>query len=93
MRPCTRKETAFIWAIALSAAFAFADDITIEKYPDADAVLVNCIRDAEFSPDGTSREFEETWIKVLTEKGRRDESEISIAYSSRYGSAGYFPWA
>ena len=82
-----KEKLSFLWAVAISATFVFADDITLERFPDADAVLVNNIRDAEYFPDGTYRERGENWVKVLTEKGRRDESEISMAYSSRYGAA------
>ena len=54
MRFVMRKEKlSFLWAVAISATFVFADDITLERFPDADAVLVNNIRDAEYFPDGT----------------------------------------
>jgi len=83
-----RTTSVVFGAIALFGTCVFADDgITIEKYPDADVVLVKSVRDVEFFADGTHTDRDENWVKILTEKGRRDESEITMAYSSRYGGA------
>ena len=78
---------ALFLTIALWGFCTCADEITLEKYPDADAVLVKSIRDIEYFPDGTYADQDENWVKILTEKGRRDESEISVSFSSRYGGA------
>ena len=64
-----------------------ADGITSEKYPDADAVIIDDVEDIEYRPDGTSVTKSEQCVKVLTEKGRREESVITLFYSARYGSA------
>ena len=70
---------------ALYALFAFADDITVEKYPDADVVLVDERVDTVYQADGTYVTTEEDWKKALTERGRRSLSTLSIEYSLRYG--------
>ncbi len=70
---------------ALYALFAFADDITVEKYPDADVVLVDERVDTVYQADGTYVTTEEDWKKALTERGRRSLSSLSIGYSLRYG--------
>jgi len=70
---------------ALCALFAFADDITVEKYPDADVVLVDERVDTVYQADGTYVTTEEDWKKALTERGRRSLSTLSIEYSLRYG--------
>ena len=70
---------------ALCALSAFADDITAEKYPDADIVLVDEHVDTVYQADGTYVTTEEDWKKALTERGRRSLSTLSIGYSLRYG--------
>ena len=73
---------------ALAATVLRADDsITCEKYPDADSVLVDEQSRVKYNPDGTYVETSESWTKILTEKGRREESTYSLAYSKRYGTA------
>ena len=81
-----------IWTMAFaalvsSAAYGAFDDVTVEKYPDADAVLVEGVCDTAYKPDGTYSSETVNTVKILTEKGRRDESEIELGYSARYGSA------
>lgn len=74
--------------IALFGAVLFAnDDITLERFPDADAVSVKSVREVTYNTDGTYVDHDEEWIKVLTEKGRREESELGLHYSARYGTA------
>ncbi len=63
------------------------DGVTADKYPDADSVTVEEIERVAYNPDGTSSSQSEAWIKILTEKGRREESSLSLAYSKRYGEA------
>ena len=78
---------AFAAALAAFAAEGAFEDITAEKYPDADSVLVEGISDVAYNPDGSYISESVNTVKVLTEKGRREEGEIEIAYSSRYGTA------
>ena len=83
-----KRMTASLWcAMAFLAATALADDITLERFPDADAVSVKSVREVEYQSDGTFVDRDEEWVKVLTDKGRRDESTLSLRYSSRYGAA------
>ena len=73
---------------ALALAFvASADDVTRARFPDADAVQVDEIERVRYNPDGTYEQTDESWTKILTEKGRREESSISLDYSRRYGEA------
>ena len=73
--------------LAWLPAFGVYNDITAEKYPDADSVLVDSDSTTEFNPDGSYVAFESLQIKILTEKGRVDESEISVRFNRRYGTA------
>ena len=61
--------------------------ITCERFPDADAVTVDEIEKVKYNPDGTYEQTDECWTKILTEKGRRSESSMSLDYSKRYGEA------
>ena len=70
---------------ALCSLSAIADDITTEKYPDADVVLVDERVETTYQADGTYVSTEEDWKKALTERGRRSLSSLSIGYSLRYG--------
>lgn len=72
----------------LAATALRADDsVTREKYPDADAVVVDERDTVKYNPDGTYVETSESWTKILTEKGRREESTYTLSYSKRYGTA------
>ena len=71
-------------AIAMAAVAA---DVTTERFPDADAVLLDEVRHVEYNPDGTYETTDESWVKILTEKGRREESSVSLRYSRRYAEA------
>ena len=82
------KRVVLLFAVVFGGAVAFANDgITLEKYPDADAVSVKSVREITYKTDGTYVDHDEEWVKVLTDKGRREESELVLRYSSRYGSA------
>ncbi len=72
---------------SLAAGAISSEDVTREKYPDADVVTVDEKERVTYNPDGTYELVSESWGKILTERGRRDESIISLSYSKRYGEA------
>ncbi len=79
-------------SIAVFAAMVFVaradgtySHVTVEKYPDADAVLVDAVEETRYNPDGTYVSEDSNTIKILTEKGRREESVISLSFNARYG--------
>ena len=61
--------------------------INSQRFPDADVVTVDEIEKVKYNPDGTYEQTDECWTKILTEKGRRSESAMSLDYSKRYGAA------
>ena len=70
-----------IIAFMMSPLWLLAADyssITREKYPDADVVCVEEIESVSYNADGTSETESEGWTKILTEKGRREESTITL---------------
>ena len=74
-------------AAAALAATPSDDGVTCERFPDADTVLLDETERVAYNPDGTYDLTDEYWVKILTEKGRRGESSISLRYSRRYGEA------
>jgi transglutaminase-like putative cysteine protease len=63
---------------------AAAAEITPEKYPNCDTAIVeqNSVRD--YNADGTGACQDETFTKVLTEKGRRDSREQTLFFMLPY---------
>ena len=78
-------------AVTLAESFCLAGgeygDVTLERFPDADVVVVDGLDDIKYNPDGTYARVSTQTLKILTEKGRREESEITLRYSARYGKA------
>jgi len=64
-----------------------ARNLTAETYPNSDSVWVSeHIRD-EYFADGTSVTWDDEYIKILTEKGKRERCTISLHYTLPYGTA------
>ncbi len=85
-----KKKLNVVLVILLSAfvaGIARADGITAEDFPDADSVLVDETESVVYRVDGTYDSTCECWVKILTEKGRREEGTFTLHYSRRYGSA------
>ena len=86
-----KKKINVVALIVLSAFAALAlraeEPVTAARFPDADAVLVDELERVRYNPDGTYETTAESWTKILTEKGRREESELRLSYSRRYGEA------
>lgn len=61
-----------------------AAEITPQKYPDDDSATVeqNSVRD--YRQDGTGESQDETYVKVLTEKGKRENRELSYGFMLPY---------
>ena len=86
----SKKELAAAFAAVAwlaAAAAEFAASVTCEAYPDADSVVVDESERVRYNPDGTYETFVESWTKILTEKGRREEGSVYLHYSKRYGEA------
>ena len=50
-------------------------------------MTVDEIEKVKYNSDGTYEQTDERWTKILTERGRREESSMSLDYSQRYGEA------
>ncbi|HBO98473.1 MAG TPA: hypothetical protein DD637_01355, partial [Verrucomicrobia bacterium] len=85
------KSILFLFALLLCAFPVLSapwEDVTAARYPDADAVVVEAAEDYAYQPDGTYIATEKAALKILTEKGRREEHVQRFAYSKRYSALG-----
>lgn len=62
-----------------------AKKIKLEKYPDADSVLVWNDQRVTYQEDGSSVEFDEFYQKILTEKGKRNAGIFREYFNRSYG--------
>jgi len=68
----------------VSNVLATAADITPEKFPNCDETTVDGKMIRAYHPDGTAECQDETFIKVLTEKGRREHRTLSFFFMLPY---------
>ena len=61
-----------------------AGAITTEKYPDCDEATVDKKLVRVYRADGTGEAQDETFTKVLTEKGKRNNRDLSLFYMLPY---------
>ncbi|MDF7825633.1 DUF3857 domain-containing protein [Pontiellaceae bacterium B12227] len=65
---------------------AQAQEATIQKYPNSDEVLLDDFIQMEYQPDGSYDSWDDTAIKVLTEKGKRDQRTMTLGFDVAYGT-------
>ncbi|MGH7942318.1 MAG: DUF3857 domain-containing protein, partial [Limisphaerales bacterium] len=86
--PVLAKETQFSTAewhpVDLQKIMAAAAEITPARYPNCDSALVEQHSVRDYHADGTGMCQDETFTKVLTEKGRRDNRELSFFFMLPY---------
>lgn len=70
--------------IALADIIAAAAEATPANYPDADTVILDSVSCEVYEEDGTSVLFDDTYTKVLTEKGRRSEASATLGFDAFY---------
>ncbi len=64
-----------------------AAGVTRAVYPDADSVVVDDLTRMDYETNGAARTWGETCVKILTEKGKRENRTVSLSYNVVYGSA------
>src|SRR5438128_9239880 len=67
-------------------ALAAAGDITVAKYPDCDEATVDKKMVRVYRADGTGECQDETFTKVLTEKGKRGNRTLSLYFMLPYST-------
>ena len=60
----------------------------VERFPDADSAIIDDRIHTRFESDGSGITWDDEWVKVLTEKGRRSHAAVTLDYNERYGDAG-----
>ncbi len=70
------------------AVIAAAAQATAARFPDADLVVLDDRVHTRYEADGSDVTWDDEWVKVLTEKGRRSMASLTLSYSERYGDAG-----
>jgi transglutaminase-like putative cysteine protease len=73
----------------VSKVMAEAAKVTAEAFPNADDVLVDDYIVHEYEADGTAISYDETFFKVLTEKGKREAGTLTRTFTLPYGTAEY----
>ncbi|MBT7064701.1 MAG: DUF3857 domain-containing protein [Verrucomicrobia bacterium] len=63
-----------------------AEAVTAEVYPNADDVVVDEHIHTVYQADGTYQTWDDEYIKVLTEKGKRNHQMLSRHYTLPYGT-------
>ena len=67
-----------------------AAQASTERFPDADTVMVDDRLHTAYALDGSDCTWDDEWVKVLTEKGRRSYATLSISFNARYGDIAIF---
>ncbi|MDZ8119847.1 DUF3857 domain-containing protein [Pontiella agarivorans] len=86
--------TVFLFTLPLSAKEFLnldtirkqAEAVTVEKYPDSDEVLVDDVIEIEYQTDGTSDSWDDTAVKILTERGKRNNRTMTLGFDVAYGT-------
>jgi transglutaminase-like putative cysteine protease len=83
----TNRYTGETWAfLDARQALAAAQEITPAKYPDCDEATVEKKMVRVYRADGTGESQDEAFVKVLTEKGRRNNRTISLDFMLPYST-------
>lgn len=61
--------------------------LSVADYPDADDILLDNFVQVTYQPDGTSESWDDTAVKIFTEKGRRDNRILQLSYNISYGTS------
>lgn len=85
MRMISAATAVLLWPLCVRAEVYPGIDTV--RYPDADSVIVDADEQIVYAADGTYTVEESQTVKVLTEKGRREESVVTVGYNARYGKA------
>jgi transglutaminase-like putative cysteine protease len=59
----------------------------VAEHPESDIILLEDLTRVRYEPDGSYRYLSDMAVKILTEKGRQEESNIRTGYNAAYGTA------
>ena len=73
------------WVLVdVKKAMSSSSEITPAKYPDCDEAIVEQKSVRVYQADGTGECQDETFVKVLTEKGKRDNRTLTMTFMLPY---------
>ncbi|HWC59268.1 MAG TPA: DUF3857 domain-containing protein, partial [Verrucomicrobiae bacterium] len=70
--------------VGLQKTLTAAREITLEKYPNCDSATVEARGVRDYHADGTGLCQDETFTKILTEKGKRENRQLSFGFMLPY---------
>ncbi|WP_040546497.1 DUF3857 domain-containing protein [Pedosphaera parvula] len=83
----TNRFAGEMWAfVNPNKVLTAAAEITLAKYPDCDEATVEQKMVRVYRPDGTGEGQDETFVKVLTEKGKRNNRTLSLYFTLPYST-------
>ncbi len=75
------------WAFCdAKKVFTAAAEVTREKYPDSDTATIEGKMVRGYRADGTGESQDETFVKALTEKGKRSVRMLALSYMLPYST-------
>ena len=85
--PCQlRPENYFQGQLDRSQVMRAAASVSPQEYPNADVACIDQHYWVEYKPDGTSVQWDEKYVKILSAKGKRQYSRISSFFMAQYKS-------
>ena len=69
-----------------NSVYTASKGITRKAYPNSDDVLVDGYIIENYNPDGTATIWDDTFVKVLTERGKRENSTLSLCFTLPYST-------
>ena len=83
----TNRYAASDWAFCdAKKVFTAAAEVTLEKYPDSDTATIEGKMVRGYRADGTGESQDETFVKALTEKGKRSIRILTLSYMLPYST-------
>jgi transglutaminase-like putative cysteine protease len=83
----TNRYAGDVWSFVDSKpVMATAHEITLAKYPDCEEATVEKKMVRVYRADGTGESQDEAFVKVLTEKGKRNHRTLSLSFMLPYST-------
>jgi len=88
LRADVDRYTGSNWTVVdAKKTMAAASDITLDHYPNCDEATVEEKIVQVYRADGTGENQDEAFVKVLTEKGKRDRRTLALGFMLPYSTA------
>ena len=66
--------------------YKVAKSLNPEDYPNSDTIVVNNLNLDEYTPEGTGESWNDSSVKIFTEKGRESNKTQSFSFSKNYSN-------